>query len=527
MDKKEHFFVFWIPLPARCRLLFVVSAFFEAGTGFYVLYLVNTLMASDTLQKQMVTAGFFFLLVVGNAVLKWRRKKAVIQIAWARERALYEELANGLFSSRHRFMDMEEGKAQGLLMARVQAYRDFLMNHVENLAYWPLVFVFSLMAMLVIDWKISVLIVVCVFACALINRVLTARMPKASHAYYEKQDALFQLQKELAEQRETIALSNMETAAMEQYTQKSAQTLQAETELLQKHRDAYIPGLLNEYLPTFLFMAILIVYAARIDVAQAVALMGLTGSISLPLSQFFRSCTVAKRQEPFLQTVERCKQGRPLPVYVPCAGALFAMEDVRFTYPNMENGLTIPKFVFRPGEKIAITGASGAGKSTFVSLLLGMQSAQSGTVQSVYDDPVQGWKHGAYVDGGHCVFDGTVLENITFQTKLESPEQKQRYEHLLAQLRLEANESDSALCLSGGQKQKIALARALFAQPDFLIFDEPLAAMDAQSEHDIIELLRQLPQAMLIISHRPDIWSICERRYDIKEGKVYETARSC
>lgn len=507
-------------------IFFVVSAFFEAMNGFYIMILVNVFMVPVASLERIRVIFFFLGLTLINVIFKWKRKKCIIDHIWKKEEEIYIEIMRNMFSQDKYPPKMEKGKLQALLTSRIQNYQSFLLHNLENIIYLPFVFFFSFLGMIFINGKIGLLILGCVILCGFLNQFLTLKMPQASHAYYRSQDELFQFQKELAEQKETIVLSNMEKPALNKYQNMSEYTRKAENEWLKKHRDAYIPGLLNEYLPTFLLMVIFILNITDITPGEGLALMSLTGNVSLPLSQFFRSEAMLKKQEPFLESVKYSTMPCTFPVYQYCDTNIFEIEKGRFSYNDGNFKLYIPEFSFSSGEKVVITGASGAGKSTFIRLLLGLQKIDEGIIKSKYEDPQKNWNHGAYVDGENCAFDGSLVENITFKKELETYEQKQKLEYLITLLHLDdLSQSEyvlSALHLSGGQKQKIALARALFTDPDFLILDEPLAAVDQKSEKEIIQFLQKLPQAMVIISHRPEIWSICDRQYSIKGGILYE-----
>lgn len=507
------------------RSIFCIAAILEAFTGFYILNLIDIFLSASKPLKQCEVCILFLGLTVLCSFLKWMRKKLVIQVAWQMENKIHHQLIDSLFGINKLPFSLEQGKLQGLFMAKIPEYRSFIVNNLENLYYWPLVFVFSMIAMTVINWKVSFLILVCVGLCGAFNQWLTSRIPQTSSTCCDRQNELFQFQKELVEQKESIALAAIEDEAIGQYQNRSQACFQAEERLLAKQRDAYVPGLLNEYGPVFLFFLIVIFNASNMSYGQVLALMGLTGKISLPLSQFMRSLAARKRQEPFLEMVHRLTQSTvKLPHYSSLSQAVIEMNNVRFSYEGDQKPvLTVDHFYLNPNEKVILCGKSGSGKSTLVGLLLGDLIPTSGTLGSRYATPEKMWKHIGYVDGGNCVFDGSLIKNITFQEQL-APKQQKKYDQLITTLHLEhiAANHTPVMNLSGGEKQKIALARALFREPEFLILDEPLAAVDAASEKEIIDFLCELDIGMLIISHRSLIWKLGDRCYEIKESAVYE-----
>lgn len=212
------------------------------------------------------------------------------------------------------------------------------------------------------------------------------------------------------------------------------------------------------------------------------------------------------------------------------------MEGIRFVYPENQllifDGLdlALPK-----GEALGIKGASGAGKTTLLKILMGLEIADSGRVLC-NDTPLQ---NGADL-GGICsyvsqepfLFQGTLSENIALGL---APEQIDR-ERVMDCLRRAAFSSgmpenewitllvdDRGNNLSEGQKQRIALARALYFDKPLLILDEPTSALDSETESQVISTLRELKKSgktILIIAHRDRVMDLCDHIYEIKNQKL-------
>ena len=228
---------------------------------------------------------------------------------------------------------------------------------------------------------------------------------------------------------------------------------------------------------------------------------------------------------------------KPIQVEAPTAlGNGLRMEAIRFTYP--ENQLLIfdaLDFSLPKGHAIGIKGASGAGKTTLLKILMGLEIAEAGRVMC-NDVPLD---NGADL-GGICsyvsqepfLFQGTLAENIALGL---APEQINR-ERVMDSLRRAAFSSgkpdsewitllvdDRGNNLSEGQKQRIALARALYFDRPLLILDEPTSALDSETELQVISTLRELKNSgktILIIAHRDRVMDLCDHIYEIRNHKL-------
>jgi len=214
------------------------------------------------------------------------------------------------------------------------------------------------------------------------------------------------------------------------------------------------------------------------------------------------------------------------------------LSHVNFTYPH--TGIQALKdfsLHIRPGQKVAIVGRTGSGKSTIAQLLLRMYTPQQGRI--VYDGtPIQQIELGhlrsqvGYVPQDVFLFSETVRNNIAFGLENATDEAvieaaKQASVHQEIQGFAEGYNTmigERGVTLSGGQKQRISIARALIKNPQVVIFDDCLSAVDARTENEIVGNLYRFLQnkTALIITHR--IFSLF--RFDnivvLDEGRIAE-----
>ncbi len=190
-----------------------------------------------------------------------------------------------------------------------------------------------------------------------------------------------------------------------------------------------------------------------------------------------------------------------------------------------------------PGDFIALVGPSGGGKTTLVKLMIGQSRPTTGTVL-VGGRPVEGgWLH-CYRSSIGCVlqddalFAGSLAANISlFDPGFDAERLAQvcrlaRIEELIAALPmgLETPVGDMGAALSGGQVQRLLLARALYRSPDFLFLDEGTAHLDPETRLEIQEMLVELRCTRVIATHDPSFAARADRVYAVRDGKVVECA---
>lgn len=185
------------------------------------------------------------------------------------------------------------------------------------------------------------------------------------------------------------------------------------------------------------------------------------------------------------------------------------------------------------GEKVAIVGANGSGKSTLVNLLLKIQEGYTGNIYVNHTDikelSVKEIRRKiACISQDALIFNGTVRENIVLDNEnITESEIEMAIKAVCLQDDIEKMEHgiDTTISekeLSGGQKQKIALARLFIKKPQVIILDEPTSALDLQSEKEICKNIYETFEGNTIISitHRPELLNYCDIIYEIEENRI-------
>ena len=211
--------------------------------------------------------------------------------------------------------------------------------------------------------------------------------------------------------------------------------------------------------------------------------------------------------------------------------------DTSFAYEPSRTVLSHINLVIAPGEKVAIVGATGAGKSTLVSLIPRFYDPTEGEVRIDGEDirnySLQSLREQiSLVLQDSLLFSGTIRENIAFARPGASEEEiaaaavtanadefiqrlPEGYESLVA---------ERATTLSGGQKQRIAIARAILRDAPILVLDEPTTGLDAIAEQTVMEALERAVagHTTLIIAHRLTTVRLADRIVVLDRGRLVE-----
>lgn len=187
------------------------------------------------------------------------------------------------------------------------------------------------------------------------------------------------------------------------------------------------------------------------------------------------------------------------------------IEHLSFVYGDGHEALHDISLAIRPGEKVALVGPNGAGKSTLMLHLNGILRPTHGAVyingMAVEEKtlgPVRARVGLVFQDPDDQLFSPTVFDDVAFgpiYQGLSEPEVRARVARALACVHMQEYASRISHHLSVGEKKRIAIATVLSMEPELLVLDEPTAGLDPRARRELINLLRTLPQTMLIATH--------------------------
>ncbi len=192
----------------------------------------------------------------------------------------------------------------------------------------------------------------------------------------------------------------------------------------------------------------------------------------------------------------------------------------------------------KPGEFIAITGSSGCGKTTLMKILMGLFEPSQGAIR-LGERPISSYRKIKYrrcigsVAQGDTLYAGSLAENISFfdpEVDLERVREVARIAQIDGEIDAmpmgyETLVGDMGSVLSGGQLQRVLLARALYPNPKVLILDEGTANLDAENEQKILETLKTLEITRIAVAHRPATLKAAEKVFEVQNGQATDVEK--
>lgn len=221
--------------------------------------------------------------------------------------------------------------------------------------------------------------------------------------------------------------------------------------------------------------------------------------------------------------------------------AFISFDDVRKDYEMGEvviHALDGVSFEIDQGEFIIIAGASGAGKSTILNLLGGMDSVTSGTIQ-VADKTISGFSEKQLTlyrreDVGFVFQFYNLIQNLTVKENVELAceiaRQPLDVENTLEAVGLDERMDNFPSQLSGGEQQRVAIARAIAKNPQLLLCDEPTGALDYQTGKQVLSVLQQICKeqktTVIVITHNLALTPIGDQVIHVRSGKIERIERN-
>ena len=196
------------------------------------------------------------------------------------------------------------------------------------------------------------------------------------------------------------------------------------------------------------------------------------------------------------------------------------------------NGIDL---VIEDGQFLAVTGPSGSGKTTLLSLIAGLDTPTGGSIlidgrdiTRLNEDELavmRGRRFGFVFQNFHLIPTLTAMENVVLASELNGGENSlEKSRAILDQVGLDGRRHHYPSQLSGGEQQRLCLARAFVNSPDIVLADEPTGNLDSKNTETIIDLMRGLHRSrratVILVTHEPDIAAISQRVLTLEDGRI-------
>ncbi len=294
-----------------------------------------------------------------------------------------------------------------------------------------------------------------------------------------------------------------------------------------------------------LFLLMLFIYQGKMDAGQIVTMQIFSFFVFGPLQEIGNIILTYREAQASLENFDTLMKKEPerQPAYPRPLGNIrtLSFKNVAFKHNTAaQKAINNISFDVTVGETIAFVGPSGSGKSTLMKLLVGLYRPQEGKIlynnldetELRFDDLRN---QIGFVTQDTNLFSGTIKENLLFvnpsatEDDLMDALSKASCQNLLARAEkgLDTTIGEGGLKLSGGEKQRLSIARALLRKPKLLLFDEATSALDSLTEEEITDTIRSISfegnQITILIAHRLSTIMHADRIYVLEKGDVVET----
>lgn len=309
---------------------------------------------------------------------------------------------------------------------------------------------------------------------------------------------------------------------------------------------SFIQGtFVNTLRQVILFMLLYLIYEGTMRAGQLVTMQIFSFFVFGPLQEIGNIILSYREAQASLENFQNLMNKKPeaKPANPKHLGSIDQLEfkNVGFKHQTaQQNAINDIDFTVKTGETIAFVGPSGSGKTTLMKLLVGLYRPQTGNIfYNGLDENEIDFEdlrnQIGFVTQDTQLFSGTIKENLIFVNPSATDEElmdvlnKASCQNLLARAEkgLDTMIGEGGLKLSGGEKQRLSIARALLRKPRLLLFDEATSSLDSLTEEEITQTIRDISaeknQISILIAHRLSTIMHADRIYVLEKGDVVET----
>ncbi len=447
----------------------------------------------------------------------------------------------------HEFEDQRSGETLGILQ-KVRIDTEKFISGFINLLFPVLIgIVFVAIYAASLHWSLPFIYFGGIFILIVLSNVLSKKIKTVQKNIVAQTTALAGATTESLRNIELVKSLGLTQQEVERLNKNTYKILGLELTKVKRVRSiSFVQGtFVNTLRQVILFMLLWVVYNKDLNTGQLVTMQFFSFFIFGPLQEISNIILSYREAEASLNNFDTLMQKKPEAEAINPTplGSIqtLSFDQVGFKHQSAQNyAINNISFHAKKGETIAFVGPSGSGKSTLMKLLVGLYRPKTGSIlynnlneEKISFDDLR--KQIGFVTQDTQLFSGTIRENLLFvnpaatEADLYDALNKAACQNLLARAEkgLDTAIGESGLKLSGGEKQRISIARALIRNPKLLIFDEATSALDSLTEEEITETIRSISkdgdQITILIAHRLSTIMHADRIYVLERGDVVET----
>jgi len=447
------------------------------------------------------------------------------------------------------FEDQRSGETLGKLQ-KVRTDIERLTNSVVNILFISLVgLVFVMIYTAFVHWSIAVVYFLTIPVLGLLVSVLSRKIKKIQKVIVAETTALAGATTESLRNIELVKSLGLAQQEIKRLNSTTGKILQLELKKVKYLRSlSFIQGTcVNALRTSILGLMLYLIYTRAITVGQFFSCWIYSFFIFGPLQEVGNVMNIYREAEVSLNNFETIlsMDKEPRPAHPVAVGSVSNVEfdNVVFQHQTATTrALDGISFKASLGQTIAFVGPSGSGKTTMVKLLVGLYRPQGGDIRydrfSINDIDLDGLRERiGLVTQDTQLFSGSIRENLLFVNPAASDDdcmavlKKAACNSLLARADkgLDTLIGEGGVKVSGGEKQRLSIARALLRHPNLLVFDEATSSLDSLTEQEISETIRDVSMSRdlitILIAHRLSTVIHADKIFVLERGRIVESGR--
>jgi len=445
------------------------------------------------------------------------------------------------------FEDQISGETLSILTKVRSDTERFMISFINVLfgVFVGIVFVF-VYAALFIHWLVPVAYLVGIFMLSFITGKLSKKIKVIQKNIVNQTTALAGSTTESLRNIELVKSLGLTTQEVDRLNKHTYKILALELTKVKRIRSiSFVQGtLVNTLRQVILFILMWLIFRHQMDAGQLVTMQIFSFFVFGPLQEIGNIILSYREAEASLQNFDRLMKKEPEPeaAHPQQLGEIKELEFLNVAFQHKtaaQKAIDNISFKVSIGETIAFVGPSGSGKSTLMKLLVGLYRPQQGKIlyngldeTAIRFDDLR--NQIGFVTQDTNLFNGTIKDNLLFvkpgasEADLNEALEKAACTNLMARAEkgLETMIGEGGLKLSGGEKQRLSIARALLRKPRVLLFDEATSALDSLTEEEITNTIRNISelksQVTILIAHRLSTIMHADKIFVLEKGEVEE-----
>ncbi|HRO75891.1 MAG TPA: ABC transporter ATP-binding protein [Crocinitomicaceae bacterium] len=516
----------------------------DAVNGFKV-DVSNGLESNEILWNALIVAGFYMILNIGKGIFLFLTRQSIIVMSRLIEYDLkneiyahYQKLDFG-FYKKNKIGDLMNRVSEDVTQVR-QYLGPGLMYNINLIVLFPM----CIYSMMQTNVKLTLMVLIPLPLLSFIIYKVSSKINFASKKVQEQQSHISTIVQENFSGIRILKAYSREDESKQRFD-NSAQEYKKRTMKMVLIDALFMPAitfLISLSVLIAIYVGGLMTFTGEIEVGDIIAYIMYINMLTWPFASVGWVTSIIQRAAASQERINEFLKFEPEivnTVHEPFAEIkTIELKDVSFTYEN--SGITALKnlnFTIHKGEKIGIVGKTGSGKSSILYLLTRQFDATNGTVL-INNTPIQNINLDAYrrkfgvVPQEVFLFSDWIRNNLTFgindrevsEDELVTATKQAHVYHNIQRFtdKFETELGERGVNLSGGQKQRISIARALIRQPELLLLDDCLSAVDTETEERILKAMEELHQTVVIVSHRISSLRFVDKIIVLKDGEIAE-----